>query len=156
MLSGSVRANIVLGNHLCNVVPWLTENFYEENTLCNVASTMLGQHCLEILSSQCCPNTSETTLHKKTICAMLTQSTQTCFRRKITYTMLSWSAWANIAQENCLYNVHPQLMNNFAILHLIIQICFCRKITYAMLPWSAWANIAQNNYLQNAGPRSTV
>ena len=26
---------------------------------------MVRQHCIRILSSQCCPNTSETTLHKK-------------------------------------------------------------------------------------------
>ena len=56
--------NIAQGN--CNVDPWLTDNFYEENNLYNV-STMLGQHCIGILSSQYCPNTSETTLHKKTV-----------------------------------------------------------------------------------------
>ena len=28
-------------------------------------STMLDQHCIGILFSQCCPNTSEITLHKK-------------------------------------------------------------------------------------------
>ena len=28
-------------------------------------STMLEQHCVRILFSQCCQNTSETTLHKK-------------------------------------------------------------------------------------------
>ena len=27
--------------------------------------TMLDRHCLGILFSKCCPNTSETTLHKK-------------------------------------------------------------------------------------------
>ena len=45
---------------------------------------------------------------------MLAQSTQTRFRRKITYTMLSWSACTNIAQENYLCNDDPQLKNNFA------------------------------------------
>ena len=58
-LSGS---KIAEGNHLCNVGPWQTDNIYEEDNLCNVVSTMLGQHCTEILSSQCCPNTSETML----------------------------------------------------------------------------------------------
>ena len=48
-----------------NVGQWLTDNFYEENNLYNVVSTMLGQHCIGILSSQCCPNTSERALHKK-------------------------------------------------------------------------------------------
>ena len=89
LLSGSVWANIAQGNHLCNVGPWLTDNFYEENNLYNVVSTMLGQHCIGILSSQCCPSTSEGTLHKKIACAMLAQSTQTRFCRKIIYTMLS-------------------------------------------------------------------
>ena len=50
---------------------------------------MLRQYCIGILSSQCCPNTSETTLDKKDTCAMLAQRAQTCFHRKITYTMLS-------------------------------------------------------------------
>ena len=49
---------------------------------------MLGQHCIEILSSQYCPNTSEITLHKEITCATLAQRAQTRFRRKITYTML--------------------------------------------------------------------
>ena len=40
-------------------------NVYEEDNLYNVMSTMLDQHCIGILFSQCCPNTSETTLHKK-------------------------------------------------------------------------------------------
>ena len=113
MLSRSPWVNIAHGNHLCNVSTWLTDNFYEENNLYNVVSTMLGQHCIEILSNQCCPDTSETTLHKKIACAMLAQSTQTCFCRKTTHTMLSWSTWANIAQENCLYNVDPRSMNYF-------------------------------------------
>ena len=89
MVSGSVWANLAQGNHLCNVGPWLTDNFYEENNLYNVVSTMLEQHCIEILSSQYCPNTSEIILHKEITCAMLVQSAQTRFCRKITYTMLS-------------------------------------------------------------------
>ena len=89
MLSGSVWANIAQGNHLCNVGPWLTENFYEKNNLYNAVPTMLVQHRIGILSSHCCPNTFERTLHKKIACAMLAQSAQTRFRRKIIYTMLS-------------------------------------------------------------------
>ena len=89
MVSRSSCAKIAQGNHLCNVGPWQTDNFYEKNNLCNLVSNMLGQHCTGILSSQCCLNTSETTLRKKTTCAMLAQSAQTRFRRKITYTMLS-------------------------------------------------------------------
>ena len=65
MLSESVWANIAQGNLLCNVSPQLKDSIYEENNPYNVASTMVEQHCIRILSSQCCPNTSETTLHKK-------------------------------------------------------------------------------------------
>ena len=73
---------------------------------------MLGQHCKGILFSQCCPNTSETTFHKNNTCAMLAQGAQKCFRRKITYTILSRSACANIAQEHYLCNVGPWLTDN--------------------------------------------
>ena len=83
MVSGSFWANIAQGNHQCNVGQWQTDNFYEQNDLSNVVSTMLGQNCLGILSSQYCPNTSETTLHKKTTCAMLVQSPGTTLHRKI-------------------------------------------------------------------------
>ena len=58
-----------------------------------------------VLSS--CPNTCETTLHTKITSAMLVQSVQICFWKKITCTMLSTSACVNIAQENCLCNVYP-------------------------------------------------
>ena len=58
MSSSSAWANIAQGNYLCNVGPWLTNNFCEENNLYNVVPTMLGQHCIRIVSSQCCPNTS--------------------------------------------------------------------------------------------------
>ena len=75
---------------------------------------MLGQHYIGILASQCCPNLSESTLHKEITCTMLAQSAQTYFRRKKTYTILSRSACANIAQENYLCNVDPQPMNNLA------------------------------------------
>ena len=57
---------------------WLTDNFYKENNLCNVILTILGQHCIGILSSQCCLNMFKTTLHTKNIYAMLVKGTQTC------------------------------------------------------------------------------
>ena len=82
MLPGSVWDNTAYGNYLCNVGPWLTENIYEESKLYNVVSTMLGQHCIGILSSQCYPNTSDATLHQKITCAMSAQSVKVCFRRK--------------------------------------------------------------------------
>ena len=49
----------------------LVHDFYEENNLYNVVLTMLGQHCIGILFSQCYPNTSETTLRQKNTCEML-------------------------------------------------------------------------------------
>ena len=127
MLAWSACANIAHKNYLCIVdpkpknnfatlswpklhkeityaCPWLIDNFYEENNLYNVLSTMLGQYCIGILSSQCYPNTYERTLHKKITCAILAQSAQQWFWRKVTYTILSWSAWAKIAQNNNLYN----------------------------------------------------
>ena len=51
---------------------------------------------------------------EKNTCAMLAQSAQTRFRRKISYSMLPWSAFANIAYENYLCNVDPMPKNNFA------------------------------------------
>ena len=98
-------------------------------------SEPLGQHCTGLLHVQCCPKTIKTTLNRifsraslsrasrkplhrvftcAITCAMLTKSAETYFRWKITYTMLSWSAWANIVQENYLYNVGPQSTNKFA------------------------------------------
>ena len=65
-----------------NVGPQLKDNFYEKNNSYNVVSNMLGQHCIGVFSSQCCPNTSQTTSHEKITCAMLAQSTQIYFRRK--------------------------------------------------------------------------
>ena len=75
---------------------------------------------------------------------MLAQSAQRRFRRKITYTMLAWSACANIAHKNYLCNVDSKPKNNFATLSgqklhkEITYACpwlidnFMRKITYAM------------------------
>ena len=69
-----------------DVFPWILWNFGKSHT-------------------QCCPNTSETTLHKKITCAILALSAEQWFWRKITYTTicLFWSAWAKIAQNNNLY-----------------------------------------------------
>ena len=62
---------ITQGFYLFNVGLWLTDNFYEENNLCNVVLIILGQNCIGLLFSQCCLNTSDPTLHKKITCAML-------------------------------------------------------------------------------------
>ena len=42
---------------------------------------MLGQHYIGILSSQCCQNMCETSLEKKNLFAMLTQSALTVCRK---------------------------------------------------------------------------
>ena len=78
-----------LGQHCtrflqCNFVSWLTKNFSQQNNLYSVVSMKLGQNCTVISYIQYCPpNTSETTLHKKITGAMLAQTTQSSFRRKI-------------------------------------------------------------------------
>ena len=132
---------------------------------------MLGQHWKGILPIQCCPNTFETTLDKKTTCVMLAQSWR--FHREIGYTMLSWYACANIAKENYLGNVDPQPMNNMAQknnLQCCLDLCrltlckeiscamltygyqttFLSKIIYAMLCLSSWNNIAYKYRILNA------
>ena len=76
---------------------------YKENNPCNVVLTMQVQHCIRILSSQCCPNTSETTLHKKITCAVLTLSAQSCFCRKMTYLMKK----SYLVKNNYLHNDGP-------------------------------------------------
>ena len=45
---------------------------------------------------------------------MLTQSAQSSFHWKITYKMLSESAWTNIAQENYLCSGDSQSTDNLA------------------------------------------
>ena len=55
--------NISHESCLCNVGPWLTDNFSQQNSLCNVVSIKLGQHCIGILYTlSSCPNISQTTL----------------------------------------------------------------------------------------------
>ena len=106
-LSGFICANIAQGNYLSNVGPWLTDNVYYENNLCNVVSTILGQHCIRILSSQCCANTCETIVHKKTTCPMLAQSAKTCFCRKTGYSFKCLVAcflnWYNIIEQSWVF-----------------------------------------------------
>ena len=45
----SLLDNIAQRFYLFNVGSWLTDNFYED--LCNVVLTMLGQHCIALLSN---------------------------------------------------------------------------------------------------------
>ena len=79
---------IYLGQHcirklLRNVGSWLRGNSHKEYNLYNIASTMLGQYCITIVSSRCCLNTFETTLHMKNTYAMLCQSEHIYFHRKV-------------------------------------------------------------------------
>ena len=105
---------------------------------------------------------------------MLAESKQTSFCRKITCPMLFWSAWANIAQGNYLFNVGPQSRNNFSQKNNT-QYCLglpgptlCMTITYVCVMWahspqttfhmlsgSVWTIIAQENYLLNLGSQLT-
>ena len=121
----SLLDNIAQGFYLFNVGLWLSDNSYEVNNLCNVALTMLGQHCLGIFSSRCCPNTSKTALQKKITCAMLAKGPQTCFCRNINYTMCMSQHCAKKLQ--CWPTVHKQL--------------FTEK-WYTILSGYIWANIA--------------
>ena len=95
MLRWSMWINIAQGNYLCNVGPWLADNL-----------SFIG-----ISYTKCYPNKFETTFHRKITCAILVLSAKTIFYRKITYATLSWSAWANTAQNNYAHNaenVGPQ------------------------------------------------
>ena len=69
-------------NYLRNDDPWRKDNVYKENNPYNVVLTMLGQNYIRKLSVQCCPNTSERTLHKKNTCGMLTQNATLVFTGK--------------------------------------------------------------------------
>ena len=109
----SLLDNIPQGFYLFNVGPWLADNYYEEKNLCNVVLTLLGQLCIALVTSKCCLNTSKTTLYKNLFVQCWPKGAQTCFHRKISYTMFSWSTWANIAQENCPCKVGPLFANNF-------------------------------------------
>ena len=102
----SLLDNITQAFYLCSVCPYLTDNFYEKYNLYSYAGMTLHRNTVQ----SSCPNTCEKTLHRKSFCAMLAQSAQTCFCRKITYIILFRSACANIAPENtcaiCLSNAH--------------------------------------------------
>ena len=94
--------NIAQCFYLLNVSSWPTDNFYKENILCNVILAMLGQHCIiNVVQTRLRQHCTKNYLRK------VAKGTQTCFYRKINYAMLSWSDWANFAQENYLCNVGP-------------------------------------------------
>ena len=124
ILSGNVREifldNSPQGFYLFNVGSWLTDNFCEKNNLCNVVLTMLGQHCVRILSSQCFLNVSlNGNIMQKKYCAILAMGAQTM-----------------VLQENkpqrCLDLPEPTLPKKitFAMLAQSTQIYFCRKTRF--------------------------
>ena len=89
-------------NHMQCCLDLPEPTLHKKNTramLAHSSQTTLGKSY-----NQWCPNTSETTLHKKITCAIMALSAQQWFWRKLTYTILSWSAWDKIAQSNNLYN----------------------------------------------------
>ena len=86
VISRSVWSNIALGQQVkkfpVQCWPIAKQTTYQENNLyIQCCVDMLGQHCIRILSSQCCPNMSEATRHKKSFFAVLAQSTQSSFCR---------------------------------------------------------------------------
>ena len=106
--------------YMFNVGPWLTDNFCEKNNLCKIVLTMLGQHCIRILSSQCFLNVSlNGNIIQKKYCAILVMGTQTM-----------------VLQENkpqrCLDLPEPTLPKKitFAMLAQSTQIYFCRKTRF--------------------------
>ena len=114
----SLLDDIAQGFYLCNVESKLTDNFYEENNLYDVVSTMLGQRCIGILFFQCCPNTFETTMHKKSTCAVLPVQccvylAGTTLHKNIPYSMLSKYVCDNIAQEDHLHNISCERTDMF-------------------------------------------
>ena len=159
-----------------------------ENNLFNFVSTMhrnnigqkqqqhrnnMEQHCIEILWSHCCSNTSEAELPKKITCAMLAYNSWTTLHRKIIYNVVlsyvsqhcQWTMLCNLnnvvsikLEKHCIGILYTLCCPNMseatlhkkitsAILALSTQTCFCKKITYTVLSWSTWFNIAENNNL---------
>ena len=57
---------ICLGQYCISKLP---AECYEKNNVYKAVLTMMGQHYIRILSSQCSLNTPETALHKKIACA---------------------------------------------------------------------------------------
>ena len=102
-------ATLLKTNSNRGVFLWILQNFRRTPILKNICKWLLlamSPHSPQ--SSQCCPNVSETTLHKE----LLVQ----CWPRPHSYLFAGKysSAWANIALEKYLYNVGPQSTNNFA------------------------------------------
>ena len=72
---------------------------------------MLGQHRIEVLSSQYCPYMSDITLHKEINVGP--ERADTYSQENNLYNVI-WSPCANIAQKTYLCNDGPESTNNFA------------------------------------------
>ena len=72
---------------------------------------MLGQHRIEVLSSQYCPYMSDITLHKEINVGPERADT---FSQENNFYNVVWSPCANIAQKTYLCNDGPESTNNFA------------------------------------------
>ena len=99
----------------------------------------LAQHCIETLHTQCSPNTSERTLNKKITGAMMCQTTQSTFRKKITIC----NVFLICLSQHCTRKI---IVQYWPILHK--QLCLKKSTT---LSKSIWVNIAQGNHLCNVG-----
>ena len=144
-------------NSQCNVVFNISRPTLDKAIICEILTQSLDSVVYTRLRQRC--------MEQQIACAMLAQSAQSSFHRNMTYTMLSWSAWANIPPENYLCNVDPQSTNNFeqesnlrfcldlseptlqkeitcAILGHGWQIMFMRKIIHTMLRRPYWGDIA--------------
>ena len=73
------------------------------------------------------------------------------FCRKISYTMLSWSAWANIAQENYFFNIdpHPTNNRNTKIINSLIWIYLGQQCTRKLLV-QCWPRVHRQNFTGKA------
>ena len=138
-------ANIAQGNYLCNVGPWLTDNL-----------SFIG-----ISYTQCCPNTSEITLHKKITCAILVLSVKkietlaqvfSCEFYEISKnTFFTEHLWAT-ASENYWCNIRPVHIVIFLQENNHKQCCLDlpeptshKKITCALLAHSPQTTLHKKN-----------
>ena len=115
-------ANIAQGNYLCNLGTWLTDNFPEQNNICNVLSVKLEQNCIEILSSQCC----QMRLRKHSTRKLLVQ----CWLRAHRYTFAVKAAISNMS-GGLFINL---IQYDQTILVLFIQ-CWLRRVVGNGATW---------------------
>ena len=66
-------------------------------------SIKLG-HCIEILYTKCCPNTSETHISQENYLCNIGPESADRFLQENNLCVLCWSAWANITQNSYLCN----------------------------------------------------